>query len=246
INSWDEIINKVSSRLSKWKLKTLYIGGRLTLIKSVLSSMPLYHMSIYKVPIGVLNKLEALRRNFFNGADLKEKKLAMIGWNKVLASKTKGGLGISSFFAVNRALLVKWIWRFYSRDMSLWYQYIRAMYGERGSMDVSRPFSRKSTWTDIVSEIDELAAKDISVSAKINAASLLHSFRREPRSGVEDGQYRLLQDKIHEVTLLNCSDRQVWSLTSSGEFSVKSARVYIDDLLLPTASTVTRWVGFFR
>ncbi|GKF33336.1 hypothetical protein Tco_0106536 [Tanacetum coccineum] len=95
-NLWDDIIAKVSSRLSKWKLKTLSIGGRLTLIKSVLSSMPLYHMSIYKVPIGVLNKLESLRRNFFNGVDSNERKISMCGWKKVLASKNKGGLGDSS------------------------------------------------------------------------------------------------------------------------------------------------------
>ncbi|GJT49390.1 RNA-directed DNA polymerase, eukaryota [Tanacetum coccineum] len=50
-NSWNDMIVKISTRLSKWKLKTLSIGGRLTLIKSVLSSMPLYHISIYKVPI---------------------------------------------------------------------------------------------------------------------------------------------------------------------------------------------------
>ncbi|GKB34375.1 hypothetical protein Tco_0879317 [Tanacetum coccineum] len=48
------VLAKISSRFTKWKLKTLSIGGRLTLIKSVLSSMPLYQMSIYKVPMGVL------------------------------------------------------------------------------------------------------------------------------------------------------------------------------------------------
>ena len=42
IHSWDEVLYKVSSGLSKWKLKTLLIGGRLILIKSVLSSIPLY------------------------------------------------------------------------------------------------------------------------------------------------------------------------------------------------------------
>nr|GEV38417.1 RNA-directed DNA polymerase, eukaryota, reverse transcriptase zinc-binding domain protein [Tanacetum cinerariifolium] len=69
LNSWDDVISKVSNRLSNWKLKTLSIGGRLTLIKSVLSLFQLYHMSIFKAPMGVLNKLESIRRNFFNGTD---------------------------------------------------------------------------------------------------------------------------------------------------------------------------------
>ncbi|GKB23529.1 RNA-directed DNA polymerase, eukaryota [Tanacetum coccineum] len=34
--------------------------------------------------------------------------MAWIIWNKVLATKKYGGLGVSSFYALNRALLFKW------------------------------------------------------------------------------------------------------------------------------------------
>ncbi|GJW51957.1 zf-CCHC domain-containing protein [Tanacetum coccineum] len=49
IHSWNEVVDRVIARLLKWKMKTLSIGGRLTLLKSVLGSMPIYHMSIFKV-----------------------------------------------------------------------------------------------------------------------------------------------------------------------------------------------------
>ncbi|GJX92218.1 RNA-directed DNA polymerase, eukaryota [Tanacetum coccineum] len=70
LGSWDDVVAKLSSRCSKWKLKTLSIGGRLTLIKYVLSSLPLYYMSSFKVPKGVLSKIESIRRNFSMGIDL--------------------------------------------------------------------------------------------------------------------------------------------------------------------------------
>ncbi|GJZ59966.1 RNA-directed DNA polymerase, eukaryota [Tanacetum coccineum] len=232
-NSWDDIIAKVSPRLSKWKLKTLSIGGRLTLIKSVLSSMPLYHMSIYKVPIGVLNKLESLRRNFFNGVDSNERKFSMCGWKKVLASKNKGGLGVS--------------------NSSLWSRFIKAMYGDRGSIDNPGALSRKSPWSDIIKEVTALSRKGInflsfikkkvSVASKIADSSLSSSFRRVPRGGIEEEQLLLLVDKISLVLLSNSLDRWSWTLTSSGEFSVKSARNHIDDVLLPSHGSATRWVN---
>ncbi|GKF04737.1 RNA-directed DNA polymerase, eukaryota [Tanacetum coccineum] len=137
LSSWEEVITKISSRLSKWKLKTLSVGGRYTLIKSVLSSLPLYYFSIFKTPKGILNKIESFRRNFFNGADIADRKMSLIGWKNILASKKNGGLGISSLFALNRALLFKWIWRFITSGPSLWSRFIKAIYGNRGAIDVT-------------------------------------------------------------------------------------------------------------
>ncbi|GJU01349.1 RNA-directed DNA polymerase, eukaryota [Tanacetum coccineum] len=122
LKAWDDIILKIKSRLSKWKVKTLSIGGRLTLLKSVLGASPIYAMSIFTVPRGVLKALESIRNRFFNGADQSDNKITWVAWDKVLASKKKGGLGVSSFFALNRALLLKWVWRFMSQDHSLWCQ----------------------------------------------------------------------------------------------------------------------------
>ncbi|GKF49309.1 hypothetical protein Tco_0142560 [Tanacetum coccineum] len=119
IRAWDETVNKLKTSLSSWKLKTLSIGGRLTLLKSVLGSTPIYNMSLFKVPKAVLKSMESIRRNFFNGICDGEKKIAWVSWSKVLASKSNGGLRVSSFYALNRGLLFKWIWRFLSRDQSL-------------------------------------------------------------------------------------------------------------------------------
>nr|GEZ96752.1 RNA-directed DNA polymerase, eukaryota [Tanacetum cinerariifolium] len=93
-NAWASTVNKLRSRLSKWKVKTLSIGGRLTLLKAVLGTSPLYNMSIFKVLKGILNSMEAIRSKFFNGMEPSTKKITWAAWNKVLASKENGGLGI--------------------------------------------------------------------------------------------------------------------------------------------------------
>nr|GEV03585.1 RNA-directed DNA polymerase, eukaryota [Tanacetum cinerariifolium] len=109
IKAWDDIIRKLKSRLSKWKIKTLSIEGRLTLLKSVLGSSPIYWMSIYKVPKAFLALMEALRRRFFYGALDNEEKISWVKWSKIRSPKKHGGLGVSSFYTLNRALLSKWI-----------------------------------------------------------------------------------------------------------------------------------------
>ncbi|GJT68700.1 hypothetical protein Tco_1020180 [Tanacetum coccineum] len=125
INSWDDIVASLHSRLSKWKMKTLSIGDRLTLLKSVLGSMPIYYMSMLKVLSQVLKSMEAIRCHFFNGAESKENKLMWVKWSIVLASKEKGGLGVSSYFALNRALMFKWVWHFRNDCNSLWARVIK-------------------------------------------------------------------------------------------------------------------------
>jgi len=54
---WQPMIENVSSRLANWKGKLISMAGRVCLIKSVLSALPLYYMSFYKMPKYVSNKL---------------------------------------------------------------------------------------------------------------------------------------------------------------------------------------------
>nr|GEV51997.1 RNA-directed DNA polymerase, eukaryota [Tanacetum cinerariifolium] len=67
--AWSDIVYKSHHRLSKWKVKTLSIGGRLTLLNSVLGATPLYNMSIYKVLIGSLSVDVSFRRPACDGAE---------------------------------------------------------------------------------------------------------------------------------------------------------------------------------
>ncbi|GKB67695.1 RNA-directed DNA polymerase, eukaryota [Tanacetum coccineum] len=162
INAWEDSIGKIKARLSKWKLKTLSIGGRLTLLKSVLGSTPIYSMSLYKVPKAVLNAMESLRRNFFNGMQGDERKITWVQWAKVLASKKYGGLGVSSFFALNRALLFKWVWRFISQDNSLWFRFITALHGSNIKKHSSL---HSSTWNMIIKEVNALKFQGVDLLA---------------------------------------------------------------------------------
>ncbi|GJZ32866.1 hypothetical protein Tco_0578302 [Tanacetum coccineum] len=76
----------------------------------------------------------------------------------VLASKEKGGLGVLSFYALNRALLLKWVWRFVSQDGSLWYHVIQAIYGVKIN---SHPVRYSSNWCSILREMNSLKVKGL-------------------------------------------------------------------------------------
>ena len=109
VHEWKEVVDKVRSRLSRWKMNMLSIGGRLTLLKSVLGSTPIFHMSIFKVQLSVLQVLESIRSHFFKGNDMRSNKAYWVKWSNVLTAKEKGGLGVSSLFALNRGLMLKWV-----------------------------------------------------------------------------------------------------------------------------------------
>nr|GFA80700.1 RNA-directed DNA polymerase, eukaryota [Tanacetum cinerariifolium] len=69
------------------------------------------------------------------------------------------------------------------------------------------------------------------------------SFRRTPRGGIEEEQLQLLRDSTSTILHPSINDRWIWMLESSGDYSVNSARSFIDDLLLPSVGVPTRWVN---
>ncbi|GKB19851.1 RNA-directed DNA polymerase, eukaryota [Tanacetum coccineum] len=128
IKSWDDVVAKVSSRLSKWRLKTLSI-----------------------VPSGVLKLLESIRRNFSNGVDKSERKMAWVSWNKVLASKKYGGLGVST------------------------------IYGEDGALNSSSSLSKRSPWLDIIRPMRWWELEDIDLASYDDWLLWLNSSRLSKR-----------------------------------------------------------------
>ncbi|XP_071694378.1 uncharacterized protein [Rutidosis leptorrhynchoides] len=50
LDSWKPVIDKFEKRLSYWKARSVSFGGRLTLVKSVLNSLPLYFFSLFRAP----------------------------------------------------------------------------------------------------------------------------------------------------------------------------------------------------
>jgi hypothetical protein len=61
---WNEVIEKMERRLAGWKKLYLSKGGRVTLIKSTLSNLPTYYLSLFPVPVSVANRIEKIQRDF--------------------------------------------------------------------------------------------------------------------------------------------------------------------------------------
>ncbi|GJY41658.1 hypothetical protein Tco_0428928 [Tanacetum coccineum] len=71
----------------------------------------------------------------------------------------------------------------------------------------------------------------VDVAPKMALCNLGYSFRRGPWGSVEQAQFDLMLAKVEGTSLVNMRDRWVWSLEGSGEFSVASVRMLIDDNL---------------
>jgi hypothetical protein len=118
--SWQELLEKLETKLINWTHRFLTLPGRILLIKSVLSSMPLYLFSVLAAPKGILKKLRTLQRTFLWGGATKEKKWALIAWEKLCKPKSYGGVGIKDPLHAGCALAAKLWWRWITNPEDFW------------------------------------------------------------------------------------------------------------------------------
>ncbi|CAL1356185.1 unnamed protein product [Linum trigynum] len=124
-----ELILKVQKKLSSWKAKKLSLAARLTVVRSVSTSIPVYSMQIEMFPSSVCKEIDKFNRNFLWG-DTKDKKHShLVGWKKLLEQKENGGAGLRSLRHSNTTLLEKSGWRVLQEKDTLWTQVVRGKYG---------------------------------------------------------------------------------------------------------------------
>lgn len=86
------IIERRDKRLFAWKARYLLEGGKLNLIKSVLSNFPINYMSLLVAPQSV-QCLEKISRRFFWSSVKGKVKFHLIGWKRLCRLVAHGDLG---------------------------------------------------------------------------------------------------------------------------------------------------------
>lgn len=92
------------------KVSALPIGGRITLIKLVLGSLPIHYLFLVRDAVNFINDLERIRRRFCWGMSDAKRNFFGSHWDKMLASKSNGGVGIETIGVANTVPLCKWVW----------------------------------------------------------------------------------------------------------------------------------------
>lgn len=64
-------MERFRNRLSIWKRKYLTKRGKLVLIKSTLSSLPVYLLSLFTIPVAISNRIEEIIWNFYGVQQMK-------------------------------------------------------------------------------------------------------------------------------------------------------------------------------
>ncbi|GJR15589.1 RNA-directed DNA polymerase, eukaryota, reverse transcriptase zinc-binding domain protein [Tanacetum coccineum] len=78
------------------------------------------------------------------------------------------------------------------------------------------------------------------VAQRINTSDWSNVLRRLPRGGIESNQFSALLDATRDVLLSDQEDGWKWALNPTG-FTVASARKHIDEHIIISGFTTTRW-----
>ena len=126
---WGAVEGRLERRLVAWERQYLSMGGKLTLIKSTLSNMPTYFLSLFTIPKSIALRLEKLMRDFLWKGSENAQEIHLVAWRELFLPKKGGGLGIRDLVLFNKALLGKWIWRFALGEDKLWCRVMKGKYG---------------------------------------------------------------------------------------------------------------------
>ncbi|XP_028069521.1 uncharacterized protein LOC114272052 [Camellia sinensis] len=80
--TWRPVVENFKKKLSSWKRRILSFAGIVTHIKSVLSALPVYYMSFFKMPECVSKEIDRIQASFLWGDSEYNRKLHLVQWKE--------------------------------------------------------------------------------------------------------------------------------------------------------------------
>jgi hypothetical protein len=130
---WKPAEDKMEKKLGCWQGKMLDMGVRVLLINACLSSIPLYMLSFYRLPVGAHKRFNIYRSRFLWQEEQGVRKYHLVDWETVCTPKDLGGLGILNQDMMNIGLLCKWLWKL-ENESGMWQDILKKKYLQKETM----------------------------------------------------------------------------------------------------------------
>ncbi|XP_075497390.1 uncharacterized protein LOC142534404 [Primulina tabacum] len=124
---FEHLLQSVRRKLEGWEIRTLSPGSRITLIRSVLLSMPIYLFQVVQPPLAVMEKLELVFNAFLWGSRTLEKKWHWAKWSRACLPVMEGGLGFRRLKDLVDSFSIK-LWFRFRQGSSLWARFLLRKY----------------------------------------------------------------------------------------------------------------------
>jgi hypothetical protein len=128
---WLPQLEKFNSKIQAWGYSWLNSTGKSVLIKSVLTSLPLFQFVRILAPVTILKKMEEyIQRFFWKGGKQNENKIPLVSWETISKLVCEGGLNFKNLCQQNLAMAAKIIWKIIApkpgwAQLALWKKYFR-------------------------------------------------------------------------------------------------------------------------
>ncbi|KAJ8440029.1 hypothetical protein Cgig2_020517 [Carnegiea gigantea] len=150
-HTFDSIMNRVDKRLAGWKTRILSNAGRLTLVQTVISTIPSFAMQMAKLLRSLCDDIDRKSNRFLWGGIEHHRGVHKVSWETITKTQEEGGFGLQPMRQLNTAFLSKLGWRLLAERNSLWSWILRAKYfqGRRDVNMVSPAKEASNAWRGI-------------------------------------------------------------------------------------------------
>ncbi|WVZ58922.1 hypothetical protein U9M48_009140 [Paspalum notatum var. saurae] len=238
------LIDKIADQLPGWKAELMTRAGRVIQVQFVLTAMTVSFSMAVEIPWWAIKAIDKIRRGFlWRGRKDVKGGHCLVAWEKVQRPKELGGLGISNLQKLGWALRLRWLWLQKTDPSRLWALFpiklqdcvhvFFSMAVETSIGNGKQTLFWKDRWLqghrieDLAPNIAAAVPNRRANRRTVKEALATHLWVQDIQGSLSVTmltEYLKLWDLLADVALQDdTQDTHHWRLSSSGQYSSKSA-----------------------